>query len=181
MAEAQLQQFLAKVAQLNAFVSHCQSQPDLLQSLRECSHHQQVVDLAQSMGFDIGRRWGDTAGSVNQDHDSLLAGNLPARGQETSQILLETDGFRLMRLHSCSACSAPGFWYDQAEAEWVCLMQGSARLQFEDEDGERELNRGDSLMIAPHRRHRLVATDGGPGTIWLALFWTLNYGGSFSS
>jgi len=181
MAEAQLQQFLAKVAQLNAFVSHCQSQPDLLQSLRECSHHQQVVDLAQSMGFDIGRRWGDTAGSVNQDHDSLLAGNLPARGQETSQILLETDGFRLMRLHSCSACSAPGFWYDQAEAEWVCLMQGSARLQFEDEDGERELNRGDSLMIAPHRRHRLVATDGGAGTIWLALFWTMDSGNDVSS
>ena len=181
MAEAQLQQFLAKVAQLNAFVSRCQSQPDLLQRLRECSHHQQVVDLAQSMGFDIGRRWGDTAGSVNQDHDSLLAGNLPARGQETSQILLETDGFRLMRLHSCSACSAPGFWYDQAEAEWVCLMQGSARLQFEDEDGERELNRGDSLMIAPHRRHRLVATDGGDGTIWLALFWTMDSGNDVSS
>ncbi len=181
MAEAQLQQFLAKVAQLNAFVSRCQSKPDLLQSLRDCSHHQQLVDLAQSMGFDIGRRWGDTAGSVNHGHDSLLAGNLPARGQETSQILLETGGFRLMRLHSCSASSAPGFWYDQAEAEWVCLMQGSARLQFEDEDGERELNRGDSLMIAPHRRHRLVATDGGQGTIWLALFWKPDSGNAFSS
>jgi len=180
MAEAQLQQFLTKVAQLNAFVSRCQSQPDLLQSLRECSHHQQVVELAQSMGFDIGRRWGDAADSINHDHDSLLAGNLPALGQETSQILLETGGFRLVRLHSCSASSAPGFWYDQAEAEWVCLMQGSARLQFEDEDGERELNRGDSLMIAPHRRHRLVATDGGAGTIWLALFWTMDSGNDVS-
>jgi len=181
MAEAQLQQFLAKVEQLNAFVSRCQSQPALLQSLRECSHHQQVVDLAQSMGFDIGRRWGDPVGSVNQSQDSLLAGNIPAQGQEISQILLETGGFRLMRLHSCSACSAPGFWYDQAEAEWVCLVQGSARLQFEDEDGERELNRGDSLMIAPHRRHRVVATDGGDGTIWLALFWTMDSGNDFSS
>ena len=181
MAEAQLQQFLTKVAQLNAFVSRCQSQPDLLQSLRECSHHQQVVELAQSMGFDIGRRWGDAVDSINQDHDSLLAGNLPALGQETNQILLETGGFRLMRLHSCSASSAPGFWYDQEEAEWLCLMQGSARLQFEDEDGERELNRGDSLMIAPHRRHRVVATDGGDGTIWLALFWTMDSGNDVSS
>jgi len=85
-----------------------------------------------------------------------------------------------VRLHSCSASSAPGFWYDQAEAEWLCLMQGSARLQFEDEDGERELNRGDSLMIAPHRRHRLVATDGGAGTIWLALFWTMDSGNDVS-
>ena len=181
MAEAQLQQFLTKVAQLNAFVSRCHSQPDLLQNLRECSHHQQVVELAQSMGFDIGRRWGDAVDSINQDHDSLLAGNLLALGQETSQILLETGGFRLVRLHSCSASSAPGFWYDQAEAEWLCLMQGSARLQFEDEDGERELNRGDSLMIAPHRRHRVVATDGGDGTIWLALFWTMDSGNDVSS
>jgi len=181
MAEAQLQQFLAKVAQLNAFVSRCQSQPDLWQSLRECSHHQQVVDLAQSMGFDIGRRWGDSHVSATRGSDSLLAGAIPAQGQETSQIIMETGGFRLLRLHSCSACSPPGFWYDQAEAEWVCLLQGSARLQFADEDFERELNRGDSLMIAAHRRHRLVGTDGGEGTIWLALFWSPESGEVFSS
>ena len=132
------------------------------------------------MGFDIGRRWGDSLGSATQGRDSLLAGAIPAQGQETSQVLIETGGFRLLRLHSCSACSPPGFWYDQAEAEWVCLLQGSARLQFADENVERELNRGDSLMIAPHRRHRLVATDGGVGTIWLALFWTMDPGNAFS-
>lgn len=181
MAEAQLQQFLAKVAQLNEFVSSCQSQPGLLQSLRDCCHHQQVVDLAQSMGFDIGRRWGDSLDLATQGRDSLLAGATPGQGHETSQIIVETGGFRLLRLHSCSACSPPGFWYDQAEAEWVCLLQGSARLQFADENVERELNRGDSLMIAPHRRHRLVATDGGVGTIWLALFWTMDPGNTFSS
>ena len=181
MAEAQLQQFLAKVAQLNAFVSRCQSQPDLLQTLRSCSHHQQVVDLAQSMGYDIGRRWGDSLDSATKGSDSLLAGAIPGQGQETSQILIETAEFRLLRLHSCAACSPPGFWYDQTEAEWICLLQGSARLQFADEQVERELNRGDSLMIAPHRRHRLVATDGGEGTIWLALFWKPDSGNAFSS
>ena len=181
MAEAQLQQFLTKVAQLNAFVSRCQSQPDLLQTLRDCSHHQQVVDLAQSMGYDIGRRWGDSLDSATKGRNSLLAGTIPGQGQETSQILMQTAGFRLLLLHSCSACSPPGFWYDQTEAEWVCLLQGSARLQFADEDVERELNRGDSLMIAPHRRHRLVATDGGVGTIWLALFWKPDSGNVFSS
>ena len=181
MAEAQLQQFLTKVAQLNAFVSRCQSQPDLLQTLRDCSHHQQVVDLAQSMGYDIGRRWGDSISSATKGRDSLLAGAIPAQGKETSQTLIETADFRLLLLHSCSACSPPGFWYDQTEAEWVCLLQGSARLQFADEQVEHELNRGDSLMIAPHRRHRLVATDGGQGTIWLALFWKPDSGNAFSS
>jgi cupin 2 domain-containing protein len=30
---------------------------------------------------------------------------------------------------------------------------------------------GDSLLIPPHRRHQLLATDPDPGTVWLALFW----------
>ncbi|NDH40706.1 MAG: ATP-dependent protease subunit HslV [Gammaproteobacteria bacterium] len=30
---------------------------------------------------------------------------------------------------------------------------------------------GDSLLISPHRRHRVVTTDPHPGTLWLALFW----------
>jgi cupin 2 domain-containing protein len=28
-------------------------------------------------------------------------------------------------------------------------------------------------MIAPHRRHRVTATDPNPGTVWLALFWSV--------
>jgi cupin 2 domain-containing protein len=174
MAEEHLQQFLAKIEQLNAFVGLCQSQPELLQSLRDCNHHQQVVDLARSMGFDIARRWGDPSGAENCGGDNLLAGAIPALGEESCQVLLETSGFRLLRIHSCHASSPPGFWYEQDDAEWVCILQGSARIQFEDEVGERELNRGDALMIEPRRRHRLVSTDGGAGTIWLALFWSLD-------
>ena len=176
MAEEQLQQFLAKVEQLNAFVAVCQAQPKLLQTLRDCSHHQQVVDLAQSLGFDIGRRWGDSSDPAPRANNNLLAGDIPESGKERCQILLERDGFRLLLLHSCQASSPPGYWYDQSEAEWVCLLQGSARLKFEDENVERVLNRGDWLMIEPHRRHRLVTTDGGAGTIWLALFWTSGSG-----
>ena len=71
MAEEHLQQFLAKIEQLNAFVGLCQSQPELLQSLRDCNHHQQVVDLARSMGFDIARRWGDPSGAENCGGDKI--------------------------------------------------------------------------------------------------------------
>ena len=34
----------------------------------------------------------------------------------------------------------------------------------------RQLHAGDWLWIAPHRRHRVEATDGGRGCLWLALF-----------
>ena len=59
MAEAQLQQFLEKVRQLNAFVALSEADPALRQALRDCGDHHQVVALAHSCGFEIGRRWGE--------------------------------------------------------------------------------------------------------------------------
>ena len=86
--------------------------------------------------------------------------------------LIEGPGWRLERIHSCQASSPEGFWYDQSESEWVMVLRGSAKLQFQDEAEPRDLCAGDSLLITPHRRHRVVTTDPDPGTLWLALFWS---------
>ena len=59
MAEAQLQQFLEKVRQLNAFVALSEADPAFRQRLSDCASHQEVVELAGSCGFDIARRWGE--------------------------------------------------------------------------------------------------------------------------
>jgi len=174
MAEADLERFLEKVRQLNAFVALSRQEPALLSSLRDCSHHDQVVALARSRGFEIGRRWGEGPGPASATAPAtanLLAAACPAPGSEQCQVLIEAAGLRLERIHSCLAASPEGFWYDQQDNEWVALLQGSAQLQFEDEASPRQLNRGDGLLIAAHRRHRLLATDPAPGTIWLALFW----------
>jgi cupin 2 domain-containing protein len=170
MAEADLQQFLAKVRALGAFAERVEADPDLRRRLAACSHHQEVVDLAMAEGFAIGRRWGEAEPGVSGD-GNLLAGPPPPLGQERCEALLAGPGWRLERIHSCQAASPEGFWYEQQEHEWVCLLQGSARLRFEDEAASRTLNRGDSLYLAPRRRHRVEASDGEPGTIWLALFW----------
>lgn len=169
MAEAQLQQFLAKVRQLNAFVALVEADPELHRELRDCTSHHDVVALARSCGFEIGRRWGETE-SAGTGEANLLAGPCPAEGEEHTAVLLETATLRLEQIHSCRASSPSGFWYDQPEEEWVLLLQGSARIRFADEEIDRELNRGDVLSIPSGRRHRVVATDGPPGTIWLALF-----------
>lgn len=177
MAEAQLQQFLEKVRQLNAFVALSEADPAVRGALRDCSHHQEVVALARRHGFEIGRRWGETApAGPAAAGDNLLAGPCPPPGQERTTVLASGEGWRLERIHSCSASSAPGFWYDQHEHEWLTLLQGSARLRLAAAapgDGEKELElcRGDALLIPAHRRHRLEATDGDPGCVWLALFW----------
>jgi cupin 2 domain-containing protein len=159
VAEAQLQQFLEKVRQLNAFVALSEADPAVGAALRDCSHHHAVVELARRHGFEIGRRWGEGEAVSSQPHN-LLAGPCPPPGT-----------WRLERIHSCQAASPEGFWYDQEEMEWVTLLQGSARLRFADEAVARELCRGDSLLIRAHRRHRVEATDPAPGSVWLALFW----------
>jgi cupin 2 domain-containing protein len=170
MAEADLQRFLDKVRQLNAFVAQSEQEPQLRTALSACRTHGEVVALARACGFEIGRRWGEgsppAAGAEN-----LLVPPCPEPGSEETTLLVETAELRLERIHSCQASSPEGFWYDQEDHEWVTLLQGSARLRFEDETGPRELNRGDSLLIRAHRRHRLLATDPPPGSVWLALFW----------
>ena len=180
MAEAQLQQFLEKVRQLNAFVALTEAQPELRETLRRCSHHHEVVSLAAQFGFEIGRRWGDSGGSDSgtaatrpaaSDQANLFSSDCPPRGQERLDLLFSGPDWRLERIHSCLASSPAEGWYDQPQSEWVLVLRGSAQLQFEDEPQPRDLCVGDSLLIAPHRRHRVLATDPEPGTIWLALFW----------
>lgn len=170
MAAADLEHFLEKIRQLNAFVALSERDPSLRQALIACSHHNDVVALARSRGFEIGRRWGEQA-PTTEGAPSLLTGSAPPPGEERVEVLLTTSHWRLERIHSCEASSAPGFWYEQTEQEWVCLLQGRASLQFADEASARQLQPGDSLLISSGRRHRVLATDPHPGTIWLALFW----------
>jgi cupin 2 domain-containing protein len=171
MAAADLERFLEKIRQLNAFVALSEQDSALRQALIACAHHDEVVALAQSRGLEIGRRWGEPP-RPESGASSLFAGPPPAPGRETVEELLRTPHLRLERIHSSAASSPPGLWYDQLEHEWVCLLQGQAVLQFADEPSPRQLRCGDSLLISRGRRHRVLATDPPPGTIWLALFWT---------
>ena len=101
-----------------------------------------------------------------------LLSTLPdARSAEQTEALLTRPGLRLERIVSLGQASPPGFWYDQAEGEWVLLLAGAARLRFADEAEARLLGPGDWLDIPPHRRHRVDWTDPARPTVWLALFY----------
>ena len=56
--------------------------------------------------------------------------------------LLAHPGVRIERIVSTGQCSPPGFWYDQAEGEWVALLSGEAGLRFADESDVRRLKAG---------------------------------------
>jgi cupin 2 domain-containing protein len=101
-----------------------------------------------------------------------LLRDLPdARGSEITDPIVGAPGIRIERIVSLGQASPPGFWYDQAEAEWVLLLAGAARLRFADEPEPRLLGPGDWVEIAPHRRHRVDWTDPARPTVWLAVFY----------
>jgi cupin 2 domain-containing protein len=100
-----------------------------------------------------------------------LLHDLPdANNTEIHETLLRTPGVRIERIVSLGQASPEGFWYDQDEAEWVLLLAGAARLLFADEETVRQLQPGDWLHIAAHRRHRVEWTDPTQPTIWFAVF-----------
>jgi cupin 2 domain-containing protein len=95
---------------------------------------------------------------------------IPASGlAEQLTPILDAPHVRVERIVSRGHASPDGFWYDQDEAEWVVVLQGSAGLQFEGETEPRTLQRGDHVAIPAHRRHRVAWTDAHEPTIWLAV------------
>jgi cupin 2 domain-containing protein len=87
---------------------------------------------------------------------------------ERFETLLQRPHLRVERIISWGHKSDPGFWYDQAEAEWVLVLKGAARLEFEDHSVD--LVAGDYLNIEPHQKHRVDWTTPEQETIWLAIF-----------
>ena len=84
-------------------------------------------------------------------------------------MLLEAPGLRIERIVSLGQATPEGEWLDQERAEFVLLIAGTAALVFADESEPRVLRPGDWLVIAPHRRHRVLWTDRDSPTVWLAV------------
>jgi len=96
--------------------------------------------------------------------------DLPARlPDELTNTLLEAADVRIERIVSHGYASAVGLWYDQAQAEWVIVLEGAARLQFE--DGTVEMTPGDFMNIPAHQRHRVEWTTPDEPIVWLAVFY----------
>ncbi|AFY60972.1 cupin domain-containing protein [Synechococcus sp. PCC 6312] len=89
--------------------------------------------------------------------------------QEEFVTLLHSQAWRLEQIMSHGQASPPGFWYDQAEAEWVALLQGTAILEIANQ-GLVNLVAGDYLLLPAHCRHRVVETS--ENAIWLALHFS---------
>lgn len=108
--------------------------------------------------------------NIYQDIPAALA-------DEFIQTLAGAGGVRIERIVSRGHSSPPGFWYEQAEHEWVLLLKGEACLRFERDDRKLLLAEGDHVTIPAGERHRVEWTrNDGTDTVWLAVFYALAAG-----
>ncbi len=87
---------------------------------------------------------------------------------EIFETLLSHPNIRIERILSTGQVTEPGKWYDQPQDEWVILLQGEARLSYE-EGSKIDLKAGDYLLIESHQKHRVDYTSIDPPCIWLAI------------
>ncbi len=101
--------------------------------------------------------------------------NIPASlPEELVETLVISSYTRVERIVSDNHSSPSGYWYDQPWHEWICLIQGSATLEFESHENRIHLETGDCLLIKAHERHRVVGTSEKDKTIWLAVHFDSN-------
>lgn len=100
--------------------------------------------------------------------DGLPPAPLP---EELVEVLASSGGTRIERIVSTGQASPEGFWYDQDLHEWVMIVAGQARIEYDDGRSPAVLAAGDHLLIPAHRRHRVAWTDPDTPTVWLAVFF----------
>jgi cupin 2 domain-containing protein len=94
----------------------------------------------------------------NVDHEQILE-------------IVSNPAVRIERIVSMGHTSPPDFWYDQDTTEWVTLLRGAARLEFQGEVLPVKLRPGDFIEIPAHRKHRVDWTSPDEPTVWLAVHW----------
>tara|TARA_Y100001968_G_C18902722_1_gene501510 strand:+ start:337 stop:519 length:183 start_codon:yes stop_codon:yes gene_type:complete len=59
MTKENYERFLYKIDQLNKLVEFINDSPEKYNLFIKCKTHEEVVELANKWGYEIGRRWGE--------------------------------------------------------------------------------------------------------------------------
>lgn len=97
---------------------------------------------------------------------------LPLKEEFCSE-LIHSKEVRIERIVSTGQTSD---WYDQEEAEYVILVQGAAKICYED-GREETLQAGDMCFLLAHKKHKVCYTSTEPPCIWICIFWKVKENG----
>ena len=113
---------------------------------------------------------GVSARDDNWGMENLYSNIPPPSVEEFFETLAASGRTCIERIVSHGHASAEDSWYDQEENEFVLLLKGAARLEYDD-GAVQTLEPGDWLVIPPHRRHRVDWTLENTETVWLAVHY----------
>jgi cupin 2 domain-containing protein len=88
--------------------------------------------------------------------------------EEQFQTLAQKGNVKIERILSYGQTTPTGEWYDQTQDEWVMVVEGEAKLEYDD-GSQIDLKKGDYVMIPAHTKHRVAWTIENELTIWLAV------------
>ena len=94
--------------------------------------------------------------------------SLPPSDSEIIDTIFDNNSVKIERIVSSGQISPADFWYDQIQSEWVVILEGYGIIEYYDNSIIR-LNKGDSLLIPAHVKHRVQETAN--PTIWLTIFF----------
>ncbi len=89
---------------------------------------------------------------------------------ELFEDIISNDNVRIERIISKGHISPELGWYDQSENEWIIILQGAAKIEFENKSVT-DLVCGSYLNIPAHCKHKVAWTDPTTETIWLAIYY----------
>jgi cupin 2 domain-containing protein len=104
------------------------------------------------------------------DKLNFFEGVSPDSKEEIFDTIIKNKNVKIERIVSTGQSSPQDFWYDQDENEWVIILEGYGEIEFFD-GSIIELQKGDSLNIPAHTKHRVNKTHLDKPTIWLAVFY----------
>jgi len=91
--------------------------------------------------------------------------------RELCEIIASGSNWRLERIVSQGHASRRDEWYDQPWDEWVALISGRARIEFETPSRYIDLTAGDAIHLPASCRHRVDWTDPKQPCTWIALHY----------
>ena len=101
-----------------------------------------------------------------------LLKNIPKNiSKELFETLVENEHIHIERIISKGHASPVEGWYNQEKNEFVLLLKGAARLEFED-GRVVNLGVGDWLEIVAHQKHKVVWTQPQGETVWVGVHYS---------
>ena len=90
--------------------------------------------------------------------------------EEIFEEIIQGNSFKVKKIVSPYMPDGDTKWYMQEEKELVIILQGEAKLEF---DNSRiiSLKTGDYYLIDSLIKHRVAYTSNNPKTIWLTIYY----------